>query len=189
ILVTVTVALTAFVALVVVVQTPNRSHNILIPRHLEHTQFEPAPPAQPAGATIARLWADLQTQAGSDFLNRLLPTQSGALWIPLIVSLLVGFDYSQPGNPRNLELVALLIVGFLLFDVIRFFYNFTDPSYFQLMDWVFSGVVVTSVWLAGGSVWRVWHPYRGPWKPNLPTRALVLLTIVLLAMNALVVMV
>jgi hypothetical protein len=189
ILTVVVVGLAAIVTVVIVVQTSNRAHNFLIPRHLEPTVFEPAPPIQSAGETIARLWADLHTQAGTDFLNRLLPTESGALWIALIVALVVGVDYSNLRNSRNIELLTLLIVGFLLFDVLRFFNSFTDPTYFRLMDWVFTGIVVTSLWLAGRAVWRVWHPHRLAWTPNLPTRALMLLTIVLLMLNALVVVV
>jgi hypothetical protein len=185
----VVVAATALVVLVVIVQPANRAHGMLIPRHLQTPTFTPPPPVPPLGETIARVWSDLRSRAGSQFLQSVLPTQSGALWIALIVALVVAFDTASPLSPRNVELVSLLIVGFLLFDVLRFFDYLTDPTYFRVMDWVFTGVVATSLWLAGRALWRVWRPHRLPWQPNLPTRTLVLLTLVLLTLNALVVVV
>ena len=185
----VVLALAALIAFLVVVQPANREHDVLIPRHLQTPSFEPPPPLRPTGETVAQVWTDLRQRAGAAFLQRILPTQSGALWIALIVALVVGFDAATLRNPRNVDLVALLIIGFLLFDVMRFFELLTDPTYFRVMDWVFIGVVATSLWLAARAAWRVWHPIGSPWQPNLSTRTLVLLTFVLLSLNALVVLV
>ena len=188
-LLAVMVALAALIAFLVVAQPANREHDVLIPRHLETPKFEPPPALKPAGETLAQVWADLKGRTGTAFLQRVLPTQSGALWIALIVALAVGLDTAALRNPRNLDLIALLVIGFILFDVMRFFELLTDPIYFRVMDWVFIGVVATSVWLAARAGWRVWRPITTPWQPNLPTRALVLLTFVLLSLNVLVVLV
>ena len=183
------VASAVLVTVLLVAQPANRVHDRLTRRHLETPTFETPPPLTPAGETLARIWSDLHQQSGAAFLERTLPTQSGTLWIGLIVALVVGFDTAKPRNPRNVELMALLVIGFLLFDVMRFFSLLTDPIYFRVMDWVFTGVVVTSLWLAARVAWRVWRPNLAPWQPNLPTRPLILLTLVLLTLNALVVMV
>lgn len=185
----VAISLAVLVIFVLVAQPATKRHDLLIRRNLETPTFEPAPPLKPSGETLAHIWSDLRQDAGTAFLNRTLPTQSGALWIALILALVVGFDTSKPRNPRNLDLMALLVVGFLLFDVMRFFSLLTDPIYFRVMDWVFTGVVATSLWLAARAAWRVWRPNLNPWQPNLPTRPLILLTLVLLTLNALVVLV
>ena len=183
------IALAVLVTVILVAQPDNRVHDVLTSRHLETPRFHAPPPLKPIGETLSHLWSDLTHRPGAAFLDRILPTESGGLWIALIVALVVGFDTSKPRNPRNLELMALLVVGFLLFDVMRFFNLLDDPFYFRVMDWVFTGVVATSLWLAARAAWRVWRPNITPWQPNLPTRALMLLTLVLFTMNALVVIV
>jgi len=101
----------------------------------------------------------------------------------------VGFDTTEVLNPQNIELVSMLIVGVLLFDVMRFFNLLNDPIYFNLMDWVFSAVVGVGLWLFARALWRVWRPSRRSWRPNLPARSLMLLTILLLTLNALTVVI
>ena len=62
------------------------------------------------------------------------------LWIALVVALMVGaFDYSPPrASARNFVFLALLAIGFLLFNIMRFFEFLTDPTYFWVMDYVFT---------------------------------------------------
>lgn len=190
--VTLTTAIAAVVALVgvvIVVQPANRGHDFLTRRHLETPTFEPAPPQQPIGETLKHVVSDLESPSGSRFLHEILPTQSGVLWIALVVALMVAFDWSNVRNSRNVEVASLLIIGFLLFNIMRFFEFLTDPTYFRVMDWVFTGIVAMSLWLAGRAIWRVFRPNHIPWEPNLPKRGLVMLTLVLLTINALVVVV
>lgn len=183
------VAAVTLVMVVVIAQPQNRVHGILSPRHLETPAFTAAPPAPSAVDTIARLWSDLQSRAGREFLRRLIPTQSLDLWLALVVALVVGFDAGRGRGSRNLELGSLLVVGFLLFDVLRFFDVIDDPVYAHLLDWVFTAVVTASLWLAARAVWRVWRPFDRAWRPNLPTRSLVVLTLVLLTFDALIVVI
>lgn len=184
------VAAVVLVVLVLIAQPGNRAHEPLTLRQLQTPTFAPPPPMPTAGETIARAWSDLRKwPGGNQFLQSLLPSQSGALWIALVVALVVGFDTANLRNPRNVELVSLLVVGVLLFDVMGFFNCFNDPVYFQVMDWVFTGVVAASLWLAARALWRVWRPHRLPWQPNLPMRTLMLLVFVLLMLNALIVVV
>ena len=44
-------------------------------------------------------------------------SQGATLWIAVIVLLAVAFDFNRLSHPRNIELLALLPIGFLLFDV------------------------------------------------------------------------
>ncbi len=97
--------------------------------------------------------------------------------------LLVAFDWNRPGQSRNIELLALLPIGFLLFEVMRFFALLQDPSYWQLMDAVFIGIMFFSVLLLAFALTRMKRPHAEPWRPNLPKRALMVLTLVLLSLN------
>ena len=155
-------------------------------RHLENAHFDPPPPAPPAASVVHRVWTDFWSPEGEWTRRALLPTQAGVLWIFTIVALMVAFDYTHPLSARNVELVALMSIGFLLFNVMRFFELLTDPAYFRVMDWVFTGIVMVSVGLIGLALWRVRHQHATPWTPNLPTRALVTLTAALLSMNVLI---
>lgn len=177
----------SLVAIVVAVQPARRHNEFLTYRALETPRFAPAPPTPPISDTIATLWADLHTKAGEDFLQRLLPTQSAALWISAIVTLLVAFDASRPTAVTNVDAAVLLVVGVLLFDVLRFFALLTDPVYFALLDFIFSAVVAVSLLLAVRAVWRARVADATRWRPAVPMRTLVLLTIGLLFMDALVV--
>ena len=116
----------------------------------------------------------------------MIPTQSGVLLIAVLVALMVAFDYSRPLARRNFELLALLVIGLLLFNVMRFFELLADPTYFHVMDAVFIGIMTTSLVLIGLAVWRVLRPQAHEWRPNLPAGALVTLTVLLFSVNVLI---
>ena len=97
--------------------------------------------------------------------------------------IVVAFDFARPRNARNFELILLLAIGFLLFNVMRFFDLLGDPTYFWVMDLVFTGIVAVSLSLIALAIWRVRQPHASPWQPNLPARPLMTLAILLLSMN------
>jgi hypothetical protein len=152
-------------------------------RQLETPRFEPPPPGPGTAGTIEQVRADFNGPAGESFLLRMLPSQGATLWIALMVMLVVAVDFSRPWHPRNISLLALLPVGFLLYDVMRFFEKFQDPIYWQVMDWVFIGIMAVSLFLLGRALVRMQHPHAEPWRPNLDRRALMVLALVLLALN------
>jgi hypothetical protein len=154
-------------------------------RHLSTPTFEPPARVFSGSRALSNIWSDLAGPAGGHFVRALLPTQAGVLWISLIVALMVAFDFGRLSNPRNFELVGLLAIGFLLFDIMRFFDVLRDPTYFRLLDWVFTAIVAVSLALFGVALWRMRRPHGTPWRPNLPRRALVALTLVLLGGNVL----
>ncbi|MPY86369.1 MAG: hypothetical protein GEU99_00430 [Luteitalea sp.] len=158
----------------------------LTPRQLESPTFEPLPHVPSGSRALANVWSDLAGPGRAELLRGLLPTQAGVLWMALVVALMVAFDFRRPLSARNVELLALLVVGFLLFDVMRFFEVLRDPTYFRVMDWVFTGIVAVSLFLLGRALWRMRRPHREAWQPNLPVRALVVLTGLLLTCNLLI---
>ncbi len=157
----------------------------LTERQLATPRFDPPPPPQGLGETGTQLLNSLDGPSGHALLTRLVPSQGAVLWIALIVMLTVAFDFSRPWHSRNIELLALLPIGFLLFEVMRFFELFEDRTFRQLMDLVFIGIMAVSLFLLGRALVRLRQPHTEPWRPNLPRRALVVLTLVLLTANVL----
>jgi hypothetical protein len=180
------IALALLLVGVAAVQPDNRAQPPIRFRNLQNAQFEQPPPLTSPSETLARVWSDLSGPSGTAFLVEALPTQSGVLWIALIVAVAVGADFRRPGNPRNFELLALLSLGLLLFNVMTFFNHLVDPTYFRVMDWVFGAVMAVSLALGAIALWRVWHPHVTRWRPNLGVRPLVALTGLLLTLNLLV---
>jgi hypothetical protein len=167
-------------------QPPSPGRDRLTPRQLETPGFERPSQVQSGSRALSQVWADLTGRPGGEFLRRLVPGQGGVLWIALLVAFVVAFDFERIRNPRNLELVAMLAIGFLLFDVMRFFDLLGDPTYFRVLDWVFTGIVAVSLALAGVALFRMRRPHATPWRPNLPARALMALTLVLFSLNGLI---
>ena len=155
----------------------------MITRHLENAHFDPPPTAPPAGQFVSTLWNDLWSESGEGFWRAMVPNQAGVLWIALAVMIVVAVDFARLGNARNLELLLLLSLGFLLFNVMRFFDLLGDPTYFWVMDLVFTGIVAVSLSLIALAIWRVRHPHASAWHPNLSARPLMALAILLLSMN------
>jgi hypothetical protein len=152
-------------------------------RHLQNATFAPPPPTPAIGRVIATVWSDFWAPEGEGLRRSTLPTQAGILWIALIVAVMVAFDFARLSNPRNFELLGLLAIGFLLFNVMQFFALLGDATYFRVMDLVFSGIVGVSLALMALAIWRARHPHAADWRPNLPARALATLAMLLLSLN------
>ncbi|MDO8677485.1 MAG: hypothetical protein Q7R30_02830 [Acidobacteriota bacterium] len=174
-------------ALAVHFASPER--DLLTPRHLHNTIFEPPPPNPGVGQVLSTVWSDLKGAPGAGFRHTMLPTQAGALWIALIVALVVAFDYSRPLSLRNAVFLALMAIGFLLFNIMRFFDLLTDPTYFWVMDYVYRAIMAINLFLVSIALWRVRRGAADAWRPNLPVRALVMLTVVLFSLDVFIGMV
>lgn len=172
--------------LVVSIRSAPTEREQMTTRHLENAVFQPPPPSPGARHSLSTLLTDIIAWPAAEWLDDLLPTQSGVLLIALIVALMVAFNYAQPLTARNIELLASLVIGFLLFDVMRFFDLLADPLYFHVMDAVFIGIMATSLSLIALAIWRVRHTATTAWRPNLPAGALVTLTVLLFSLNVLI---
>lgn len=138
---------------------------------------------EPAAVSAKKFASWLFSAEGLAAVQRLLPTRSGALWVSLIVALVVGFDFQNIRNPRNLDLLAIEAVGWLFFDILGFFDRMRDPTSRNVMDWVFTGIVALTMLLLVRAVLRVYRPFRAPWAPAAQRRTLAALAIVLLGTN------
>src|SRR5262245_25680746 len=131
-----------------------RPHERELLREVYSPSFEQVPPMASIADTIAELRWDLSTRNGQRFIARLLPEQGGVLWITLIVALAVGFDFSRRRSGRNLDLILALLLGLMFFEQMRFFRVRLDPTYWRLLDLVYSIVFGLNAALLLRALWR-----------------------------------
>lgn len=178
------IALVVFLAAVLFMarQAPQTEATLSL-RELHNTEFAAPPPRPDTGTFIASLWHDFHGRPGERLLESVFSEQGVVLLIAFAVMLFVAFDFDQPRISRHFELAALLGMGLLLFNIMRFFELLDDPVYFWLMDLVFTGIVTMSMVWIGLALWRVRHPHKDAWIPNLSVKPLMALTVALLALN------
>ena len=128
---------------------------------------------------LSRLQRLLLTPRGDAFLRSLVPGESGVLWLALLVALMVGFDFENLNNPRNVDLILMQALGFCFFEVLSFLRELQQTEFVQLMRWVFSAIFALNFALLARALWRVVHPTAVGWRPSLPTRALAAIAVVL----------
>jgi hypothetical protein len=115
-----------------------------------------------------------------------VPNQGGLIWLAILVTVLIAFDYRNPISRRNFDVLLLIAPMFLFIDLIRFATGMDDPTKFSLAGIVFLAIyLVTLVFLVrvlGGAYSR-----EKPWAPNLPASALAGLMILLFLCNTVLV--
>jgi hypothetical protein len=151
--------------------------------------FRHVPASPPIHRTVRVLWHDLQGPDGQTFLRHLLPSQGGVLWLSLLVTLVVAFDFDRLGNPRNLDLVLLQALALSMFEIMRFFRVLGDAVYVQLMDWVFIAIFALNALLIARALWRVAHPAGTPWRPAIRLKPLIAVALVMLACDTMIALV
>jgi hypothetical protein len=130
---------------------------------------------------VSHLQHLLLTPRGEAFLRSVVPGESGALWLALLVALLVGFDFENLDNPRNVDLILMQSLGFCFFEVLSFLKYLQQTELVQLMRWVFVAVFALNFALLLRALWRINHPAAVSWRPSLPTRALAAVAVILVA--------
>jgi hypothetical protein len=146
-------------------------------------RFAHVPPREPASATLHALAAEWRGSAGDTFRADLRSWQAAAALLALGLMLAIGIDYRDWRNPRNVDLLLMYVTGLVLFDSMRFFSHLGSPSYLNLLDWVFTAVVLCSVMLLVRALLRVARPPARAWTPNGRTRVLAAAGTALLAIN------
>ncbi|HSL21839.1 MAG TPA: hypothetical protein VK886_09895 [Vicinamibacterales bacterium] len=181
-LVTLVVSAAAVAVRLISPPAERESHEIL--REVYSPRFARVPDLPPAGETLAQVRETLRGPAGVAFLRRWLPSQSGTLWIFAVMTVVISFDFARPRHPRNVDMMALLVLGALFFDILFFARHLREPFWLQLLWWVFDAIVAVTVFIGARAIWRVYHPVQDPWTPNLPRRALAVLAVLMLLLDA-----
>ena len=145
--------------------------------------FGPPPPREPALVSLRKLYERLPELEAISARPALLPNQSGVLWLSLVITLVVAFDFANLWSPRNLDLLLMQAVGWCFFDILIFLERLNDPTSYNLMDWVFGVIVGLTVTLLVRALRRVSRPAPIPWQPGLARRALAAVAITLVALD------
>lgn len=137
---------------------------------------------QPASGehTVTYMMRELTTPRGWRFVTTLVPNQAGVLWVWLLVTFAVGFEWAHPWRGRNIDLIALQLLGLSFFGILWFPSLLHMPPYITLMDWVFDAIVAINLFLLVRAVRRVYRPEATTWRPGLGHRALIAAALVLL---------
>ena len=125
----------------------------------------------------------LFNKAISEWIGRIEPNQGGILWLAILVTLLIAFNFDKPFSWRNVDLLLLLLLSFLFVDVIRFERGLDDPTKFSLFGLVFVGIFLITIILLIRALIRAFITQETSWSPNLATPTLAGLLIFLLASN------
>jgi hypothetical protein len=128
----------------------------------------------------------LVIKAISKWFERLQPNQGGVVWIAILITILVAFDFRKLICPRNADILLLLVLSFLLIDLIHLGGDGrnTDPAQKSLFGIMFFGIFLISVTLFIRAVVGAYIPGR-PWVSNLSSFVLIGMMLILLASNTL----
>jgi hypothetical protein len=150
-------------------------------------RFGPPPPAEPILDTLqktAARWASALPAAVVPGFRRdaWLPDQAGVLWLSMAVALLLAFDFRRLGNPRNLDLLLLQVLGWCFLDILSFLDRLRDPTSYRLMDWMFTAIVAITVVLLVRAIVRA-RRAPAPCRLFVARRAAPILALVLVGSN------
>jgi hypothetical protein len=166
-----------FVALVVI--AGQRYQNRVVPLTEVYYPTIPVVEFAPAFESLRALDARLREDPSLSVLRQVLPDQAGVLWIALIVFLVVGFDYSRPWSPRNIDLLIVQVIGWCLIGSLDLLVTVTrrgDATYYGLIRLVFTVVTGLSAALMARMVWRSTRADSWTWTPAVDVRTLAALT-------------
>lgn len=166
-----------FVALVVIAGL--RYQNRVVPLTEVYYPTVPVVEFAPAFEALRALDARLREDLNLSVIRQVLPDQAGVLWIALIVFLVVGFDYSRPWSPRNIDLLLVQVIGWCLIgslDLLVTVSRRPDAQYYGLIRLVFTVVTGLSAVLMARMVWRSTRSDTWTWTSAVDIRALTALT-------------
>ena len=177
------IVLTALAALALWSGRGPRERELL--REVYTPTFQAVPPKASIGDTIAQLRRDLADRAAAELETRAVPEQAGVLLIAFIVALGVAFDFSRPRSSRNVDLVLILALSLMFFDIMRLARVGLTPEYWRWLDIVFTTIFILNAALLVRALWRARtsRPPEPPWQPNLRGRAIAAMAVVLVSCN------
>ncbi|MHA2231884.1 MAG: hypothetical protein ACXAB4_05280 [Candidatus Hodarchaeales archaeon] len=119
----------------------------------------------------------------SEWIGRLQPNQGGIIWLSLLATIIVAFDFKKIVSWRNADLILLLALSFLFIDIIRFSTGLERGAKFTLSGIVFLGVFLVTALLLIRALIRGLTSDKLLWKPNVPASVLAGLLFLLLVCN------
>jgi hypothetical protein len=119
----------------------------------------------------------------SEWIGRLQPNQGGIIWLSILITIIVAFDFKKIISWRNADLILLLVLSFLFIDIIRFSTGLEKTAKFTLSGMVFSGVFLVTALLLIRALIRGLTSDKLLWKPNVSSSVMAGLLLLLLVCN------
>jgi hypothetical protein len=146
-------------------------------------------PGTEASSLSRAIRSPIFVKAVSRWFGRLQPNQGGTIWIFILVTIIVAFDFRNITSWRNADLLLLLVLCFLLIDLIDLGGGWSpviqNPAKKFLFAAVFLGIFLVSITLLIRALVRAFKSKERTWTPNIQKRALVAVVIILFACTAL----
>jgi hypothetical protein len=143
-----------------------QQHELL--REVYSPTFEHVPPFGTIGDAVVQLRQDVSSRTSQTALP--LSGQTIVLLIAVIVTVGIGFDFSRPRSPRNVDILLIVALSVAFFDIMRFARIRLTPASWRLLDLVFTAIVALSLALLLRALWRAGHTTSAAssaWQPNL----------------------
>ena len=175
-----------------------RNGNVVAGESIEYTRMTKSTPvAVPGPAPDFR--ADTTTAASASetlrsslfgqslfrYFKRLLPNQGGIIWLAMIVTVVVAYDFRNHLSWRNVDILLLMPLSLFLVDLTEWQLGISDPIQRSLFGMVFFVIFSISALLLVRAMIGAFLPRKTTAPLNLPAPLAVVLTIVLFASNSL----
>ncbi len=126
------------------------------------------------------------TRALSRMIGVLQPNQGGIVWMAVIATVLIAFNFKNLISLQNADVLLILLLSFLLIDVI-----YLGDGVFQgsvrlpLLSMVFLGIFLVGVAIFFRSLIGAFAKRERQWTPNLSNKTLIVLAVFFLSCNVL----
>jgi hypothetical protein len=149
-------------------------------KQLYTPRFAAPPNPEPAMESLRKVPERFRLAQQAPRQSPFLASQGFVLLVSLAATLLLAFDFGHLRNPRNLDLLIMQAVGWCFYEILGFLDRLHDPTSRNFMDWIFTAIVILTVWLLVRAVRRVYRPARLPWRARFRAGAAAVLAILLL---------
>ncbi len=126
----------------------------------------------------------------SKWFGVLKPNQGGIVWIAVIVTIIIAFNFKNLLSWQNMDVLLILLLSFLLIDIIHLGGSGinTDSNQFSLLGVIFLGIFLVSIGIFLRALIGVFDQRERIWAPNLSKEILVSMSVILFACNILLVL-
>jgi hypothetical protein len=150
-------------------------------KQLYTPRFAAPPGPEPTLDSLGKVPERLRLMQQAPRKSPFLVSQGLILAVSLAAMLLLAFDFRNLRNPRNLDLLIMQAVGWCFYEILGFLDRLHDPTSRNFMDWIFTAIVILTMWLLARAVRRVYRRAAIPWRPRLGGGAVAALALLLLA--------
>jgi hypothetical protein len=150
-------------------------------KQLYTPRFAPPPRPEPPLESLRKVPERLRLMQQAPRKSTFLASQGLILAVSLATMLALAFDFKNRRNPRNVDLLIMQAVGWCFYEILGFLDRLHDPTSRNFMDWIFTAIVILTMWLLVRAVRRVYRQVAIPWRPRLGGGAVAIVAMLLLA--------